>query len=132
MAASAACLPPPLFYCTIHPALWGWVGDSAAPSLQGGWGKARLLTVTGTSPPEASDSKLRAGETVRGACWVQEWRKRQQRLHPHSPNPKDLDMPRGKLQAPIQPPGPLPKVILLQGGSPGPGRLLLGKSRAAL
>lgn len=79
VAASAACLLSPLFYCTIHPTLWGWVGDSAAPSLQGGWGKAHLLTVTGTSPPEASDSKLRAGETVRGACWVQERRRRPQR-----------------------------------------------------
>lgn len=34
-APSPTCLPPPLFYCTIHPAPQGWAGDSAAKSPQG-------------------------------------------------------------------------------------------------
>lgn len=126
VAASATCLPPPLFYCTIHPAFWGSVGDSAAPSLLGGWGKAHLLTVIGTSPPEASDFKLRAGKTVRGACWVQERRGRQQTT-PTLPKPEGLDVPRGKFQAPIQPPGSFKNQF-----SSRPWQTLLGKSRAAL
>lgn len=84
VAAATSCLLPPLFYCTIPPALWGWAGDSAPshpregregsyflpsffPTLVLGWnqglGHARQMPYTEPHP------RLKARLlTVTGAC----------------------------------------------------------------